>query len=99
MTRAARHFEGKYDFRNFCRIDEHVTNFIRAMYDVHTRRRCDDFVGDSDQPLLDENDDEYTTHYVMFAVRRFFGIMRDVQVPCYSISGWDVRMWKFCAKC
>lgn len=38
MKTAAKHFEGTHDFRNFCRIDENITNFERHMYtvDIHS---------------------------------------------------------------
>lgn len=38
MNRAAQHFLGEHDFRNFCKIDvEHVTNFCRCMLKVSVK--------------------------------------------------------------
>lgn len=42
MMEAAKHFEGRHDFRNFCRFDEHVTNFERVLTKVTIRRCADD---------------------------------------------------------
>lgn len=42
MMEAAKHFEGRHDFRNFCRFDEHVTNFERVLTKVTICRSADD---------------------------------------------------------
>lgn len=38
MREGGKFFEGKHNFRNFCKKDENVTNFERVMYEVDVRR-------------------------------------------------------------
>ena len=56
MGQAAKYFEGKHDFRNFCRIDANVTNFERVMHTVEIRRAKDD--------SNEISNDEYETFYL-----------------------------------
>lgn len=82
MREAALHFVGKHNFRNFCRIDEHVTNFERLLYSVNVRRMNDDAV------CLDDGDDEYTVYYIFVKGQAFLWH----QVRCMAAVMFDVGM-------
>ncbi|PXF47530.1 tRNA pseudouridine(38/39) synthase [Gracilariopsis chorda] len=82
MRKGARYFEGTHDFRNFCRIDENITNFERHMYTVQIRRLKDDSVQD------DDGDDEYTMYYIFVKGQAFLWH----QVRCMAAVLFDVGM-------
>ncbi|KAI0567210.1 Pseudouridine synthase I TruA [Gracilaria domingensis] len=82
MRHGASFFKGKHDFRNFCRIDENVTNFERHMFAVEIRRMCDD------STLEDYNDDEYTIYYIFVKGQAFLWH----QVRCMAAVLFDIGM-------
>lgn len=85
MQTAAKHFEGTHDFRNFCRIDENITNFERRMYTVDIRRAADDsLIG-----VPDVNDDgEHAMYYIFVKGQAFLWH----QVRCMAAVLFDVGM-------
>eukprot|EP00178_Gracilaria_changii_P014235 TRINITY_DN40290_c0_g1_i1.p1 TRINITY_DN40290_c0_g1~~TRINITY_DN40290_c0_g1_i1.p1 ORF type:complete len:507 (-),score=49.21 TRINITY_DN40290_c0_g1_i1:1356-2876(-) len=82
MRRGAAFFKGTHDFRNFCRIDENVTNFERHMFAVEIRRMHDDF------PLEDDQDDEYTIYYLFVKGQAFLWH----QVRCMTAVLFDIGL-------
>lgn len=84
MQRAALHFVGMNDFRNFCRIDENVANFERLMYAVEIRRAKDDqVVGQGG-----EVGGEHAMYYIFVKGQAFLWH----QVRCMAAVLFDVGM-------
>lgn len=94
MSEAAALFEGRHDFRNFCRIDPDVRNFERLLYSVQIRRSHDDAVvstssgsnTDSSNQVKDGEDNEFTMYYVLVRGQAF--LWR--QVRCMVAVLFDV---------
>lgn len=82
MRKGAGYFEGTHDFRNFCRIDENITNFERHMYAVQIRRMKDDSAED------ENGDDEYTMYYIFVKGQAFLWH----QIRCMAAVLFDVGM-------
>ncbi|CAN8076435.1 unnamed protein product [Agarophyton chilense] len=82
MRKGASFFEGTHDFRNFCRIDDNVTNFERHMFIVQIRRMHDDSL------IHDKKDDEYTMYYVFVKGQAFLWH----QVRCMTAVLFDIGM-------
>lgn len=80
MQRAAKYFEGNHDFRNFCRVDENVTNFERLMYEVQIRNAAND--------SCDEVADPYATCYIFVKGQAFLWH----QVRCMAAVLFEVGM-------
>lgn len=85
MRAAAKHFEGTHDFRNFCKIDENITNFERHMYAVDIRRAADDTL--VSVPDVDDND-ELAMYYIFVKGQAFLWH----QVRCMAAVLFDVGM-------
>lgn len=84
MADAAARFEGRHDFRNFCRIDEGVVSFERLMYAVRICRARDDRVVrrggaegdgcDGKEGVVEgngESDDEFAMYYILVRGQAF----------------------------
>lgn len=84
MCKAVTFFEGNHDFRNFCRIDENVTNFERLMYDVQIRRANDDSV----VCLGEEEADEYAMYYIFVRGQAFLWH----QIRCMAAVLFDIGL-------
>lgn len=85
MRVAAKHFEGSHDFRNFCRIDEGVSNFERLMYTVEVRSASDH---DSESLARCGRADEASMYYIFVKGQAFLWH----QVRCMSAVLFDVGM-------
>lgn len=84
MQKAAGHFVGRHDFRNFCRIDENVTNFERLMYQVEIRRASDDTVV-GEAHLADH---EYQHFYIFVKGQAFLWH----QIRCMAAVLFDIGL-------
>lgn len=94
MAAAASVFEGKHDFRNFCRFDENVTNFERVMLEVNIRRVRDDLIINTDvaphggNKSVVNNDNEYEMFYIFVRGQAFLWH----QVRCMAAVLMDIGM-------
>lgn len=86
MGEAATMFEGRHDFRNFCRFDDSVTNFERVMLNVEIREAVN---GDNGERKILENecvDDLYKIYYIFVRGQAFLWH----QVRCMAAVLFDV---------
>lgn len=86
MREGAKYFEGNHDFRNFCRYDENVSNFERLMYKVEIRRVKDDYNGEGESEIND--DDAYTNYYIFVKGQAFLWH----QIRCMASVLFDIGM-------
>lgn len=84
MQQAAKYFEGTHDFRNFCRIDENITNFERHMYTVDIRKTANDMPEGESIP----DDSELAIYYIFVKGQAFLWH----QVRCMAAVLFDVGM-------
>lgn len=90
MSEAAKMFEGRHDFRNFCRFDESVTNFERVLFNVEIREAVREAVGvENSERKVCENecvDDMYKMYYIFVRGQAFLWH----QVRCMAAVLFDV---------
>lgn len=85
MAEAAVYFEGRHDFRNFCRIDDKVKNFERVMNRVQIRRVKDD-------AAVGEGGEEQATEHTMFYLYVNGQAFLWHQVRCMAAVLFDVGL-------
>lgn len=88
MSEAATMFEGRHDFRNFCRFDDSVTNFERVMYtveirDAHDRKVCEDECSGEYQKMyfIYVRGQAFLWHQVRCMAAVLFDVGRGVEQP------------------